>query len=128
MDLTEGDKTDNWNSFTTKDGIVRDLNFHISDDNELFFRVYGLTDNGDETWSTNSSDSVSIKIIQVIGSIGKYLDIPFDGTKSLTFELIDSTGKIVLKTKKFNKACDIAYIDKLTNIAIDVYGNRKQLN
>ncbi len=129
MNLKEGDKEDNWNSFVTKDEVVRDLNFCIfPDEGEMFFTAYELIANGDGTWSTDTSSDTKIKIIEVIGSVGSYLDIPFDGVKTSHFELFDDNGVMQLKTKKFNKACDLSIINKWKHYCIDIYGNRKLLN
>lgn len=130
MDLTEGDLHDNWNSFNTNDEIVRDINFTwegFSNGEKPYLRVYELRDNGDGTWSTDiySNTVVSIKIIKVIGTEGEYFDIPFDGVKTSYFELFEVDGTLRLKTKKFNKACDISYINNWQCVCIDIYGNRK---
>ncbi len=133
MDLTEGDLEDNWNSFVTENGVVRDLNFHwegYSENHKPTLTVYELRDNGDGTFSTDTfnGSEVLIKLISVIGTEGEYFGIPFDGTTKLTFEVFDKNGELVLKTKKFTKACDESYIIGGTNIAIDIYGNRKQIS
>ena len=133
MDLTEGDLHDNWNSFETKDGVIRDLNFTwngFSEGEKPYLTVYELRDNGDGTWSTDSfsGTDVSIKIIEVIGTEGEYFDIPFDGVKTAYFEVSNSDGTVFLKTKRFNKAVDISTLEKKDCICIDVYGNRKKIN
>ncbi len=133
MDLTEGDLHDSWNSFTTKDGVVRDLNFTwegYSEGEKPYLTIYELRDNGDGTWSTDtySGTGVSVKFIKVIGTEGEYFNIPFDGAKTSHFELFNSDGELMLKTKKFNKACDESYLNKWLNVCVDVYGNRKSLN
>ena len=133
MDLTEGDLPDSWNSFTTKDGVVRDLNFHwegYSEGSVPNLTIYELRDNGDGTWSTdfyNNSD-IDVEFIEVIGTEAEYFNIPFNGIKIKHFEVFDSNNQFVLKTKKFNKACDESIIIKGRCIAEDIYGNRKQLN
>lgn len=83
MDLTEGDLDDNWNSFTTKDGVVRDLNFHwegYSEGSVPNLTIYELRDNGDGTWSTDlySNSDVDVELIEVIGTEAEYFDIPFN--------------------------------------------------
>ncbi len=131
MDLTEGDDTDNWNAFVTSDGVERDLNFSIDDlEYKPYLTVYELRDNGDGTWSTDtfSGNEIRIKFSEVVGCVGEYLGIPFDGIKTAYFEVVDVDGTVFLKTKRFNKACDIASINKMDFICIDVYGNRKLLN
>lgn len=129
MDLKEGDKEDNWNSFQTKDGIVRDLNFTLfPDEGEMFFTVYDLIANGDGTFSTDTSADTKIKIIGVIGTVGEYLDIRFDGSKISHFELLDEKGVLQTKTKSFNKACDLGIINSWKNVCVDIYGNRRILN
>lgn len=133
MDLTEGDLHDSWNSFTTKDDVTRDLNFHwegFSQNHKPSLTVYELRDNEDGTFSTDtfSGTDVSIKLIKVIGTEAEYFDIPFDGTTKLKFEVTDKDGNIVFKSKSFNKSCDESIIRNAILIAIDVYGNRKELN
>jgi hypothetical protein len=128
MDLTEGDLHDSWNSFETKDGVVRDLNFTwdgYSEDDKPVLTVYELTDNEDGTWSTNWQEDTNIKLIKVIGTEGEYFDIPFDGAKTAYFEVFDKDGALQLKTKKFNKACDESVINNWQTVCVDVYGNRK---
>lgn len=131
MDLTEGDLHDNWNSFTTKDGVVRDLNFSwegYSENHKPNLTIYPLRDNGDGTFSTDvfSGNDSQIKLTKVIGTEGEYFGIPFNGVKTKSFEIIKD-DKIILKTKSFNKACDTAYFEKAQCICIDVYGNRKTI-
>jgi len=133
MDLTEGDLHDSWNSFNTSDGVVRDLDFYwegYSAGSTPTLTVYGLTkDEGDnDYWSTNTDDETNIKLIKVIGTEGEYFDIPFDGVKKDYFEVLDADGKVFLKTKRFNKGSDIATMNKMDFVCIDVYGNRKLLN
>ena len=131
MDLTEGDLHDSWNSFVDKNNVTRDLNFHwegFSENHKPSLTVYELTDNGDGTWSTNWSEDTNIKLIQVIGTEGEYFDLPFDGTTKLTFEVTDKDGNLIMKSNSFNKACDESIINNAIFTAIDVYGNRKQLN
>lgn len=129
MNLKEGDKEDNWNSFQTKDKVVRDLNFTLfPDEGEMFFTVYDLMDNEDGTFSTDTESWTRIKIVEVVGCVGDYLGIPFDGVKTSHFELFDDEGVMQLKTKKFNKACDESIINKWKHYCIDIYGNRKLLN
>ncbi len=80
LDLKEGDLEDNWNSIVNEFEVVFDTNFSWEevepDEEELYgkayFSVYGLTDNGDGTWSTNTSDSTSIEIVEIIGSKKQY--------------------------------------------------------
>lgn len=133
MDLTEGDLHDSWNSFTTRDGVTRDLNFTwegYSRDEKPCLTIYELRDNGDGTWSTDfySNSDVDVEFIEVIGTEAEYFDIPFNGIETKHFEVFDSENNFILKTKKFNKACDEATLIKGKCIAEDIYGNRKQLN
>ena len=134
INMKEGDKEDNWNSFTTKKGIVRDINFHISlskNSCEIFLSVYPLIKNDDGTYSTDMENGIKIKIAQTIGNVGKYLNIPFDGVNLLYFEVINKfDGGVFLKTKSFNRAVDTRFSARfnLDLVAIDMYGNRKKLN
>lgn len=72
IDLTEGDLPDSWNSFTTADGIVRDVNF-TQEDGDSSLSVYELKeDKHDETYSTDWDKATTIEIVETIGTEEEY--------------------------------------------------------
>lgn len=73
-DLTEGDIGEFWHTFTTKKGIVKDINFHQEDETqEPILAVYGLIyDKKDKLYSINMDDETLIKLKNKIGSPKNY--------------------------------------------------------
>ena len=65
VDITEGDLSDSWNSITTSNGEVFDINFSWEDDkdSEPCLSVYGLEDNGEGGLQINTSDETVIDVI-----------------------------------------------------------------
>ena len=76
FDLTEGDLPDFWHSFTTKDGVVKDINFHQEDETqEPSLSVYDLKEetHGGETYmTTDTSKDVYIEECEKIGDVANY--------------------------------------------------------
>jgi hypothetical protein len=142
VDLTEGDLEDSWNCIQNQKGLEFDVNFSWqgADNDETDrpgFEVYPLVDNGDGTWSADTSDYTIITIIEVIGDKNQYFnDEPhkFIHNCKHTFEVFNGQGELQLKTKKFNLAVDTAgsaeYLKKGSGWyveAIDTNGTRKNL-
>ena len=73
-DLNEGDVGEFWHSFTTKKGVVRDINFHQEDENQKpSLSVYGLTyDKKKKVYSINTSDETLIDLDKKVGNPVKY--------------------------------------------------------
>lgn len=145
VDLKEGDLEDSWNAIITKDEEVFDVNFTWEEvepkDEKIYgkpyFTVYGLSDNGDGTWSTDTNNSTSIKIVEIIGDKNQYYyDKPYEfNYKLLTrFEVFDGNGVLQLKTKRLNKASDECVTQHFRGnlgwycIAIDSNNARKNIS
>ena len=65
VDITEGDLSDSWNSITVSNGEVFDFNFSWEDEDDCKpnLAIYGLIDNGDETFSTDFDNETTIEIL-----------------------------------------------------------------
>jgi hypothetical protein len=68
FDLNEGDVGDFWHSFTTKEGIVKDINFYQEDENEVpLVSVYGVKDNGKGELLIDTNDCISVESFEKVG-------------------------------------------------------------
>lgn len=142
IDLTEGDLDDNWNAFTDKNGKVWDVNFTWEDatGEKPYLSIYPVLQNEDGTFPENSTqwdEDISFKV-KKIGSRDDYFrderfKYCFDSTLPLSFEVFNSKGKSILKTKSGSKASDEAcyqllqHNDQCVIVATDSNGATKKL-
>jgi hypothetical protein len=61
FNLNDGDVGEFWNSFTTKDGVIKDINYHQEDETQLpTITVYGVhVVNGETLINTNDSEYIT---------------------------------------------------------------------
>jgi hypothetical protein len=72
FDLKEGDVGDYWNSFTTKDGVLRDINYYQdAPEYEPTLSTYGVVDN-----QINTSDEEPIDLMGTKGNVLAYFNLP----------------------------------------------------
>ena len=72
FDLKEGDVGDYWDSLTTKDGVIRDVNFYQdTPDCMPSFATYGISVDG----YTNTSDEEPIKCKGMQGNVNNYFNL-----------------------------------------------------
>jgi hypothetical protein len=68
FDLNDGDVGDFWHSFTTKDGVLKDINFHQDNENEEpSIGVYGVVEVDGEL-SVDTNDSIYISECNKFGN------------------------------------------------------------
>jgi hypothetical protein len=142
IDLTEGDLHDNWNAFTDKNGGVWDVNFTWEDSvgEKPYLTIYPVLQNEDGSFPENSTQfdkdiSFSVKKIGTRNDYfrEKRFSYRFDSSLPLSFEVFDSKGKSILKTKSGNRASDEAcyqllqHNDKCVIVATDSNGATKKL-
>ena len=72
FDLNDGDVGDFWHSFTTRDGLLKDINFHQDNENEEpSIGVYGVVEVDGEL-SVDTSDSIYITEHTKVGNALNY--------------------------------------------------------
>jgi hypothetical protein len=142
IDLREGDLHDNWNAFTDKNSEVWDVNFTWEDTTgeKPYLSIYPVLQNEDGTFPENSTqwdEDISFKV-KKIGTRDEYFrevrfGYRFDSSLPLKFEVFDSKGVVILKTKSGNKASDEAYYrllqfnDQCVIVATDSNGATRKL-
>lgn len=118
VDIKEGDITDSWNSITDKNGTTWDFNFSWEDDDSCkpALSIYGLIDNNDGTYSTNTSNYTRIKIIGKPSADVYFkeerFEYKFDIESPIIARLYNSKDEEIFKTKSFNSACDELHFAK----------------
>ena len=72
FNLNDGDVGDFWHSFTTKEGVLKDINFHQYNENEEpSIGVYGVVEVDGEL-SVDTSDSIYITEHIKVGNVLNY--------------------------------------------------------
>lgn len=72
FNLNEGDVGDFWHSFTTKDGVTKDVNFYQEDEKESpSFSVYGLKES-EGGLLIDTSQEENIKDFKQVGDPANY--------------------------------------------------------
>jgi hypothetical protein len=60
--LSDGDVGEFWHSFTTKKGVVKDINFHQEDENDIpTFAIYGVKKDKEGFLQINTDNEIIIK-------------------------------------------------------------------
>jgi hypothetical protein len=73
FDLNEGDIGDFWHSLTTKDGVIKDVNFSQEDENEVpNLSLYGVKENDKGELLIDTSDEIYIEEYTQIGNQYSY--------------------------------------------------------
>lgn len=140
VDLTEGDLHDNWNCITDKNDVLWDINFSWEDTKgeKPYLTVYALfeaDENGHQSTDFDNSTSITVKSL---GNRDDYFreerfSYRFDSSLPLSFEVFNSKGELVLKTKRGNRASDEAcyrllqFNDKCVIVATDSNGATRKL-
>lgn len=118
VDIKEGDLSDSWNSIVDKNGTTWDFNFSWEDNDRCkpALSIYGLIDNGDNTYSTNTSDETVIKIIGKASADIYFKEdrfrYKFDIASRMLINIYNSKDELIHKTKSFNRACDELHFAK----------------
>jgi hypothetical protein len=119
VDIKEGDIEDSWNSITDKNGVVFDFNFSWEDTKgcEPNLSIYGLIENGDGTWSINTSDETTFKILgkpsaDVFFKEARF-KYKFDVSSKITGKVYNDKDEVVFTTKSFNRLSDELCIRKM---------------
>lgn len=139
VDITEGDLSDSWNSITASTGEVFDFNFSWEDEDDCkpWLSIYGLIDNGDETFSTDFDNETSIEIL------GKHkadvffneerFKYKFDVSSPITGKVYNDKDEVVFKTKSMNRLSDELYYrkykgEKVYAVIMDKNNAKKRLD
>lgn len=88
FNLNEGDVGDFWHSFTDKNNVTKDINFHQEDaEQNPGLSVYGLKDDGSGYLTVDTSDEVYISNFEQVGNPVNYFGNPDDSIiEHTTFE------------------------------------------
>jgi len=72
FDLNDGDVGDFWHSFTTKDGLIKDINFHQEDETQsASVGIYGVIEVDGEL-TIDADDSIYIQSCVYVGNPKNY--------------------------------------------------------
>jgi hypothetical protein len=73
FDLNDGDIGEFWHSFTTKDGVVKDINFSQEDVDEVpNLSIYGVKENQEGQLLIDTSDEIYVEKHTQIGNQYSY--------------------------------------------------------
>jgi hypothetical protein len=73
FDLNDGDIGEFWHSFTTKDGVVKDINFSQEDVDEVpNLSIYGVKENQEGQLLIDTSDEIYVEKHTKIGNQYSY--------------------------------------------------------
>lgn len=117
VDIKEGDLSDSWNSIVDKNGTTWDFNFSWEDDDSCkpSLCIYALIDNGDNTYSTDTSNYTVIKIGKASADVYFKEDrfrYKFDVESRMSINIYNGKDEVTHKTKSFNRACDELHFAK----------------
>ena len=72
--INEDDLSDFWNSLTTKEGVVKDINFHQEDENQKpSLALYGVLNvDSPEGGTIDTSDEIVIDVYETVGNAESY--------------------------------------------------------
>ena len=113
VDLREGDLHDNWNSIEDKNGIVWDINFSWEDTKgeKPYLSIYGLQEADENGFQSTDWDDQHSLTVKTLGNRDIYFreerfKYKFDSSLPLSFEVFDEKDKLILRTKRGNRASD----------------------
>lgn len=73
FDLNDGDIGDFWHSFTTKNGVVKDVNFSQEDVDEVpSLSIYGVKENEEGQILIDTSDEIYVEEYTQVGNQYSY--------------------------------------------------------
>ena len=75
FNLNDGDIGDFWHSLTTKNGVIKDVNFSQEDENEVpNLSLYGVKENDEGELLIDTSDEIYVENYTQVGNPKTYFD------------------------------------------------------